>query len=197
MPDTDTLALLLAAGRGRRFDPSGVQDKLMADVQGVPVAVRSARSLREAGLPVVAIVRPDAGPLENALHAAGCASVHVCTDADAGLGHSLSFGVRRAIADHHPRSILVALADMPFIAAGTHRAVAERVSPAASIVAAAFGGRRGHPVAFSQAWFDALSELSGDQGAGALLRRHPVILVDTEDDAVLRDIDRPDDLATT
>ncbi|HEV7816123.1 MAG TPA: nucleotidyltransferase family protein, partial [Janthinobacterium sp.] len=40
-----TVGILLAAGRGRRFDPSGLQNKLLQPLaQGEPVVAASARN---------------------------------------------------------------------------------------------------------------------------------------------------------
>ena len=51
------VGVLLAAGRGSRFDPAGVANKLLATLpDGTPVAVQAARHLRQALGDVVAVV---------------------------------------------------------------------------------------------------------------------------------------------
>lgn len=195
MPDSNrnVVAILLAAGAGRRFDPSGNQNKLLATINGNQVAVLSARHLIDAGLHVLAVVRPDEPTLAGLLAQAGC-EVTVCEDAALGMGHSLAHGVATVLKSGRPDGLLIALADMPFVNPSTIDAVSALVSAENSIVAAATNGIRGHPVAFWRAHFDALTALDGDQGAGGLLRQHHVTLIEADDDAVIRDIDQPKDL---
>jgi molybdenum cofactor cytidylyltransferase len=195
------VALLLAAGSGSRFDATGRQNKLLADIDGVPVVVRAARNLINAGLPVLAVIRPTGPPneelLEHLLSEAGC-DVSVCPDAEKGMGHTLAHGVRVLREKHNPAAIVVALGDMPFIRPEVSSAVAAQIDKEHTIVAArTSGGERGHPVAFWHCHFDALAALHGDQGAGRLLKAQPPILVDAGDSSVTRDIDKPEDLPGT
>lgn len=197
--------MLLAAGSGSRFDATGRQNKLLADVDGVPVVVRAARNLLSANLPVLAVIRRTERPneqtneslLERLLSQAGC-DVSICPDADQGMGHTLAHGVRVLREKHNPSAILVALGDMPFIRPEVSRAVAAQINNEHTIVAArTSGGERGHPVAFWHCHFDALAALHGDQGAGSLLKEQPPTLVDAGDNSVTRDIDKPEDLPGT
>ena len=57
-------------------------------------------------------------------------------------------------------------------------------------------GRRGHPVMMSAVLREELLALTGDVGARELIRAHPewVGEFETEDEAVLFDVDRPADL---
>jgi len=57
-------------------------------------------------------------------------------------------------------------------------------------------GKPGHPVAFTRAAFADVMQLSGDQGATALLkqRRDAVAYLDTDESGALTDIDTPADL---
>ncbi|MFA7602164.1 MAG: NTP transferase domain-containing protein, partial [Novosphingobium sp.] len=58
------------------------------------------------------------------------------------------------------------------------------------------GGRHGHPVLLSRAAFPEVARLTGDEGAGRLLRqRGDVARVDIADDAILLDVDSAEDLA--
>ena len=91
----------------------------------------------------------------------------------------------------------VALADMPFLRPETIRVIAKGLSEGAVIAATAYRGERGHPVGFARRFLDELSALHGDQGARELLaqRAELVSLFEVDDPGVLRDIDRPSDLA--
>lgn len=188
--------ILLAAGRGRRFDPQGRRNKLLQPLPGGdPVVVASARLLLAACARVVAVVPPDDGGVAGVLRALGC-EVTVCSDADAGMGLSLAHAVSYSL-HLDPAQVqgwLVALGDMPFVAPSTLRALAAAVVDGAGIAAPLFEGRRGNPVAFGAVHRDALLALDGDQGARRLLASHPVTAIDVRDPGILRDIDSPGDL---
>ncbi|KVE36452.1 nucleotidyltransferase family protein [Burkholderia sp. TSV86] len=185
--------ILLAAGFGTRFDPSGVHSKLLAKLpDGTPVAVAAAQRLAAVLPNVIAVVRPSAEKLARLLNGVGC-QVVFAPDAVRGMGASLAAGVG-ASADSP--GWIVALADMPWIAPATIEAVARTLEAAgsASIVAPAYRGQRGHPVGFARRHGEALAALDGDSGARALLAANPPAIVDVDDAAVLRDVDTPADL---
>jgi len=184
-------ALLLAAGRGTRFDPAGVQNKLLAPLpDGTPVACAAARALLATMSNVIAIVRPGAEALAHALNDAGC-NVFFSTDAERGMGASLAAGVR---ATPDAEGWIVALADMPWIAPSTVEALARRIDAGASIVAPVFRGRRGHPVGFGAMHRAALSALDGDIGARRLLDTNDVASIEVDDAGIIADIDTRADL---
>ncbi|UVE68736.1 nucleotidyltransferase family protein [Burkholderia pyrrocinia] len=184
--------VLLAGGLGQRFDPSGLQSKLLARLpDGTPVAVAAAHRLAAATADVIAVVRPGAEKLAILLNEAGCQVVYA-PDALRGMGASLAAGVR---ATPDSNGWLVALGDMPWIAASTYEAVTRALdTDDASIVAPAHRGVRGHPVGFAAHHFDALAALDGDTGARALFASAPVKLLDVDDPGILRDVDTPQDL---
>ncbi|QYF94286.1 nucleotidyltransferase family protein [Massilia sp. PAMC28688] len=186
--------ILLAAGRGRRFDATGKQHKLLAALpDGQTVAGASARALRSALPQVIAVVAED-GPLARVLAQHGCA-VTVCADAGSGMAASLTHALRRAPGD--ASGWVIALADMPHVQALTVARLAEAVEAGADIAVPVYRGQRGNPVAFSAHHAARLLDLTGDQGARALLRTWPVLEVDTNDPGILRDIDYPEDLAAS
>jgi len=187
----DVAGILLAAGRGRRFDPSGVRNKLLQRLPGGElVAAASARRLLAVCPRVVAVVPPDDGGVADALRALGC-EVTVCPDADGGMGWSLAHAVRHSLpAD----GWLVALGDMPFVRESTLQALRRALEQGAGIAAPVFEGRRGNPVAFGVRHREALLASSGDQGARRLLAACPVVEV-AGDPGILRDVDTPADLA--
>ncbi len=183
--------ILLAAGFGRRFDPDGRVSKLLAPLpDGRSVATHAAEALCAALPGSLAVIRPGQSALAAQLRDAGCRIVESAAAED-GMGHALAAAVS-ASADAD--GWLVALADMPWLDPRIIRAVAAALQTPEDIAAAAFAGRRGHPVAFGAAHRAALCALNGDQGARELLRGATVRQVDSADDAVLRDVDHPRDL---
>jgi molybdenum cofactor cytidylyltransferase len=213
------VGLLLAAGRGRRFDAAGTRDKLLQDVAGRAVAARALAALAGACDAVVAVIRPDAPAALGTLLRDGGATVVVCPDADLGMGHSLATAARTAIALHAPAAVLVLPADMPWLRTSSAAAVvaalqrgmeaaadpdAAHASPDDALAATGAAtrivvphlpdGRRGHPVAFGRAHLAALASLAGERGARTLLDVHPVVPVVVDDAGILRDVDTPSDL---
>lgn len=185
--------ILLAAGRGRRFDPAGVRNKLLQRLPGGDfVVVASARKLLAVLPRVVAVVPPSDGGVADALRALGC-TVTVCPDADSGMGLSLAHAIRHAPLDTHG-GWLVALGDMPFVADATLQALVRAIVDGAGIAAPLFDGRRGNPVAFGAIHHAALLALDGDQGARRLLTSSPVTTIAVPDPGILRDIDTQGDL---
>jgi molybdenum cofactor cytidylyltransferase len=184
------VGLLLAAGSATRFG----SDKLLHPLQhGVPIAVQAARHLKKEVSVVVAALRPRSDDLAALLEAEGC-EVVVCQNADEGMGASLACAVRAAgAADGY----LVALADMPFVRPSSIAAVRDALASGARVAAPYFRTRRGHPVGISGAFFDKLTALGGDEGARQILAAHnaELVKVPVGDPGVLRDIDRPGDLA--
>lgn len=158
------------------------------------MAVAALRNLQAALPDVVVVVSPESDRLAG-LFAGSGARVTVCPHAERGMGASLAWGVESASG---AEGWIVALADMPFIRPQTIAAVA-RVLEAGALCAAPFhSGRRGHPVGFAAALRAELLVLDGDEGARSVLTRHAAQLerVDCDDPGILRDIDRPADLAS-
>jgi len=183
--------ILLAAGRGRRFDPAGARNKLLQTLPGGELVVAaSARRLLACVPRVVAVVPPDDGGVGGILRSLGC-EVTVCLEADTGMGASLVHALRHALAAD---GWLVALGDMPFVAPATLAALRDAVVDGAGIAVPVHEGRRGNPVAFAACHRDALLGLGGDQGARRLLQAYPVLEVAVPDAGILRDIDTPSDL---
>ena len=204
------IGLLLASGRGRRFDAGGRRNKLLAALpDGQSVVVTSARAMCEALAQVVVVVPSRATLLEAAL---SDLPVRLVRNARAkeGMGASIAVGIE-AIEIEFPDAAgwVISLGDMPFIAPGTIKRVADAllaarhgngsahaVSAARPMIAMpAYRGRRGHPVAFSSALGSELRSLGGDVGASALFERHAVEIIECDDRGILRDIDTREDLA--
>jgi molybdenum cofactor cytidylyltransferase len=191
------VGILLAAGRGRRFDPTGARNKLLqplAGAGGEPVAVASARTLLAVLPKVIAVVRPGDDGVAGALRALGC-DVTVCAEADQGMGASLAHGISHSVGHSLPASSwLIALGDMPHLKQSTVTALAEAVAGGAVIAAPVSGGKRGNPVAFGTVCLAQLLALGGDEGARRILTLHPVTEVVVDDPGIFQDVDLPADL---
>jgi molybdenum cofactor cytidylyltransferase len=185
------VGILLAAGRGRRFDPTGARNKLLERLpSGEPVVAASARTLLAVLPHVIAVVPPQGEAVAQALRDLGC-EVTFCPNADKGMAASLVHAIRHSLPSTD--AWIVALGDMPFVRSSTIGALRDALAGGASIAAPAFNGRRGNPVGFGQAHLRELLALQGDQGARAILQSHPVALVEVDDQGIVADIDTPGD----
>jgi len=194
--DDVIVGLLLAGGRGSRFDPSGQADKLMALWKAEPIAIHAARRLQTICHPCFAILGPDKPQLRQSLDTAGLITV-VDPRVREGLGASLSVGMTTILERINPSAVAVMLADMPAIQASTltHLADAWRNRPPGFAAAAPYlGTQRGHPVIFGRSVLRTLCELGGDRGAASVLGSVAVLRVDVDDPGILSDIDTPEDL---
>lgn len=186
------VGIVLAAGRGTRFDPSGVQDKLLQPLpDGDAVVVASARHLLSVLPRVIAVVPPADRGVAAALRALGC-EVTMCPDAETGMGASLAHAVATSLPD--AKAWLIALGDMPFVEVATIQALCAALENGADIAAPVFQGRRGNPVGFGEAHRDALLALAGDEGARRIVRGSVVVEVAVDDPGIFRDVDTRSDL---
>ena len=186
------VGLLLAAGQGTRFGGDKLRAMIRHEGDDMRIGARAASQLLEALPESIAIVRPSDDTLAEDFAAVGLAIVK-CDAACDGMGASLACGVR---ASQDAAGWIVALADMPWIAVATIRAVRAAIEAGAQIAAPVYRGTRGHPVGFSNTHYTELSTLSGDAGARSILEQHrsAITLIDVNDPGILQDVDTPDAL---
>jgi molybdenum cofactor cytidylyltransferase len=183
------LALMLAAGQGRRFG-SDKRIALLADGRSL-LAASVERAQQVFGV-VHVVLRAEDDP--QALGLPDTCRIIRCHDADQGMGHSLAAGVG-ALAEQDADAIAVMLGDMPWVAAHSLQSL-RRQAAAERIVYPQFDGQRGHPVLFGRVFWAHLQRLGGDEGARAVLLANPAAChgVVLDDPGVLRDVDRPEAL---
>lgn len=188
-----TRGVLLAAGTSSRY---GDENKLLVALDGEPLVRRAAATLVESDVDgVTVVVGHEAEAVREAL---ADLDVAVAANPDYAAGQSTS--VRRGVRDARERgadAVLIALGDMPNVAPASVDLVVEAYERGvADVVAAGYDGRRGNPVLFDTRHFDDLVGVDGDAGGRHLLREsESAVAVETGDPGVLRDVDRPGDLA--
>lgn len=180
-------ALLLAAGQSRRFGPP---DKLLADLDGMPLVWHAAQALL---LPAidhrVAVVA--SATVADVLRPLGFAIQML--PGNQPQSASLAAGVAELTGRKVDRAIIM-LGDMPFVQAHD---IAQLLAFPADQPACAWAANAPTPPAiFPGSWFSQLAALTGDRGAGALLRDIPPTSRLSLPADRLRDIDRPEDLPT-
>jgi molybdenum cofactor cytidylyltransferase len=187
-----TEAVVLAAGAGVRFGGR----KLLAPFEGDVLLAAALRSARAA--PVRAVTLVTGSYAEAVAEAASRLDpavriVHAADHAE-GLAASLRAGV--ASLPPEVEAAFVFLGDMPRVPPAVLAPLADAVARGAPAAAPIYAGRRGNPVVLGRALFPAVLTLTGDRGARALLDGlgERLALVDSPDDGVLFDVDRPEDL---
>ncbi|MFK4071162.1 NTP transferase domain-containing protein [Streptomyces sp. NPDC029674] len=189
----EVAGLLLAAGGGRRL---GGRPKALLEHRGRPLVEHAVRVLRDAGCERVHVVLgASADAVRERASLPGCVLVDN-PEWEEGMGSSLRAGLA-SLAGTGASAALVSLVDQPGIgAAATARVRAAYRSPA-TLAAAAYEGRRGHPVLFGSAhWAEIGASAVGDRGARDYLRAHTaaVALIECGDVAEEYDIDTAEDL---
>ena len=182
-------AAVLAAGRSQRFGRS----KMLEPLDGQTLVRRAASLARDVCGDRSVLVTGHQGTAVFA--AAGDAAHFVIVNDryDEGIGSSIALAAKAV--SHVADALLLILADQPLVTAEHLQALLARWDGGDDVIAAtAFSGTCGPPVLFPRGALHALSELSGDQGAKALLQNpeFDVRTVPFEDAAI--DIDTPADL---
>jgi molybdenum cofactor cytidylyltransferase len=190
---SDVAAILLAAGRGTRF---GEEPKLLARLGGKAL-VRYVAEAAVASLanPVAVVTGHRAEEVEGALQGLSVRIVYNPLFAG-GLSTSLKAGLSALPLE--TRAAIILLGDMPLVKTELIDALIvgwrDRGEPAALIPT--WSGQRGNPVVISRALQTEIEGLSGDVGAGSILRGRPDVLEwPTVNPAVLRDVDTREELA--
>ncbi|MGZ9710853.1 nucleotidyltransferase family protein [Glaciimonas sp. GNP009] len=190
------VGILLAAGRGRRFDQSGQQNKLLQLLPGGDSVLVTAAKNLSIVVPTTVVCRADAATATAQMAAHdkcgeyGCSVLH-CANADDGMATTLVHGLLQTTT---AAGWVIALADMPFVQVATIMALKTALEQGADIAVPVCNQRRGNPVAFSRRHLPRLLALRGDQGARALLQNFPVVEVVVDDPGILQDIDTVADL---
>jgi len=177
-------AIVLAAGAGTRFGGG----KLSAALDGVPLihhAIRAARAAPVARVVVVASAELEIGAWP------GTPSIERVTIASEALSASLRAGLA-ALDDID--GAFVFLGDMPRVPHHVAGQLARALGDSYAAVPC-HQGRAGHPVLLSARSFADVAAISGDRGAGQLLKgRGDVLRVDCGDPGILLDIDTRQDI---
>lgn len=185
-------AVLLAAGRSTRM---GV-NKLLSEIDGVPMVVRVAqRLLASRARPIIAVLGNQADEIDAALGKLPVDRVRNPDFAD-GLSTSLKRGIVALPPDLD--GALICLGDMPLISGRHIERLIAAFNPleGRAIIVPTRRGKRGNPVLWSKRFFPEMAELAGDVGAKHLIGEHAELVAEVEmdDDAILVDIDTPEAL---
>jgi nicotine blue oxidoreductase len=160
-------AIVLAAGAATRF--GAPKQRLL-----LPAVLERLRAAQSVGEIVV---------VSGAYEVETDARTVACPEWERGMGASLRCGLRALEAE----AAIVVLADGPGLSPrAVDRVVEVWLESDAELVAATYGGHRGHPVVIARALWNEIP----DEGARSL----PALLVPCDDLGAPGDVDRPGDL---
>ena len=181
--------VLLAAGAGKRFGGG----KLLHEVEGEPMIARALRLY--ASIPFAArvcVARREDRTIQTLAQKSGC-NVAINPDPERGVGTSVSIGTETVLLlERELEGILYAVSDQPYL---TPESVLRLMDAFAKhpdrIVSLSYQGTRGNPVIFPLSCWSELMQLREDVGGGAVLRRHPqmLLLVEAGSARELEDVD--------
>ncbi len=188
--------IVLAAGRSSRMAPHN--KLLVPDRAGRPMVARVVDNLlSSAARPVIVVTGHRAEEVRAAVAGRPVQFVHAADYAD-GLSASLRAGI--AAVPAQASAALVCLGDMPLVTGRMIERLIEAYDPdeGRSVVVPTCRGKIGNPVLWDRRFFPDIAGLAGDVGARPLLERHGeyVAQVELDSDAVLRDFDTVESLAT-
>jgi molybdenum cofactor cytidylyltransferase len=187
----DIAILIPAAGASSRMRG---RDKLLEEVDGLPLLRRQALRARETGAHVAVTLPDHDHPRAAALVGLPVQLIGV-PDSDQGMSASIRRGVGHL--PRNMRAVIILPADMPEIeTTDIQRLISSfNATPFAMLQqATAADGTPGHPVVFPQDCFVALQTLTGDHGARDVLRanKNRLRLVGLEGRRALTDLDTPE-----
>jgi molybdenum cofactor cytidylyltransferase len=187
-------AVVLAAGSGSRF---GGGKLLAAWGAGVLLEGALAAAFAAPVRDVTVVIGADAAAVAAAAHDFDPRVLIVhAQDYAEGMGASLRAGIASLPAD--AAGAFVFLGDMPRAPTAVLAPMAEAVRAGALAAAPVFRSQRGNPVLLARELFPQLLTLTGDAGARGVLQGlgDRLALIESPDDGVLFDVDRPSDLQT-
>lgn len=188
---SDIPILLLAAGASSRMRG---RDKLMEEVDGVPLVTRAARIALATRARVFITLPPSPHPRHDALSGLPVTIAPV-EEAAEGMGASIRTGIS-ALPPDSP-AVMILLADLPDLTTHDLRTVLRAVDPSSDTTiwrGATEDGAPGHPIVFAACHFPDLARLTGDEGGRSVVKAaaSAVRLIPLPDRHALADLDTPE-----
>jgi molybdenum cofactor cytidylyltransferase len=188
-------AILLAAGESTRMG----RPKQLLPWHGKTLLQHSLESIiNSAADEIILVLGHEADRIGKSLPALP-AKIVINPDYKQGMASSLRQGL--AAMDQGSEAFLVLLADQPGIGPeiiNTLIRAFRQADPRRGIVRPVYRGQRGHPVLIGAQYLQEALQLQGDVGARRILMNHPedILEIDVDQDAVLKDIDTPEEYRT-
>jgi molybdenum cofactor cytidylyltransferase len=189
-------AVILGAGRSRRMAPHN--KLLVQDKTGKTMIARVVDNVLSSNArPILVVTGHQAEQVEQAVGGRPVRYVHA-EDYGDGLSASLKSGI--AAVPPECAAAVVCLGDMPLVTGRMIDRLLSMYDPTEGrlIVLPTFRGKQGNPMLWDRRFFSEILQIGGDSGARFLVGKHAEFVCEVEmaDDAVLRDFDTTESLAT-
>lgn len=182
----------LASGNGSRFG----SNKLLTTVKGLPLYRFGLQALQQAAnqIPDCTLIVVSRY-LEIREYARGQGLIASdCPDSILGVSHTIRAGIEAIPNLQKEDYLLFSVADQPNVQASSVGKLLQKADGRTETARLSFDGTPGNPVLFSAALVPELLSLQGDQGGGAVAKKHACILVEAADSRELWDLDTRSDL---
>ncbi len=186
--------IILAAGLGKRMGDL----KQLLPFHGKPILAHTIELGRAAGLsPLILVLGHGVEKIQKSIDATAV-DIVVNEHYTDGMASSIVEGLNRLAVSRHAEvdGALFLLGDQPLVSEPVIQSICKTVGQNPDkIIIPTFKGNRGNPVYFGRNFFPELKLLSGDIGGRKLFQRFPesILEVDVDTDAVLTDIDTPEE----
>ena len=183
--------IMLAAGNSRRFG----SNKLMYEVDGVPMYQRTLRLLQKAAerIPdsrIVVVTQPQYSEIIDVVKETG-AEVLFNPKPERGIASSMQIGLEIA---KDADACLFTVSDQPWLTAETIIALYDAFqSENKGMACTVWGEKTGNPFIFSKKYYRKLMEITGDKGGKQIIKRYPedVTYLKISDEREQQDVDVP------
>ncbi|MBV5313151.1 MAG: nucleotidyltransferase family protein [Prolixibacteraceae bacterium] len=182
--------LLLAAGGSTRMG----QPKQLLPWDGQTLIEHQIQTLLKTGHPVSVVIGSNSDLIIPVIENFPV-NVLINTDWESGMGSSISFGIDQIIQKFPDADgVLITLLDQPLLTTSYFQKMLGAYQPDSQqiIVSQSASGWTGVPVLFDRCYLKELSELSNDEGAKKITKRHEESVILMEGGELLLDMDTPE-----
>jgi molybdenum cofactor cytidylyltransferase len=185
-------AVVLAAGESQRMG----RNKLLLPWGSTTVLEQTIDNVRSSGITTIVVVTGHEAEAISRLPLLADLPLRHNADYAEGMLSSVQSAVRAA--PDSWEALLVVLGDQPMVGPELmDQLLITYAQGTAGLVVPRYNGRRGNPALIDRRYFTELLALPKGSAPRALLERHPgdIAWVDVDSDAVVHDLDRPEDYA--
>lgn len=185
MPEHKIGIIILAAGGSSRMNG---QPKQLLKFEGKTLVRRAAKTALKTGCPTIVVLGANADEAKKEIRDLPLETV-VNKNWAAGIGESIKTGLS-ALLGENPSAVVVMLCDQPFVTAKTlNHLIEKHKQTGAPVVASHYNETLGVPALFARELFGELSNLAGDAGAKAIIKKHAAQAVQTPAPEAAFDVD--------
>ena len=182
--------LLLAAGSSSRMG----QPKQLLPWGGQSLIEHQIQTLLKTGNPVGVVLGSNSNLVVPVIAKYGV-DIFINTAWESGMGSSISLGISQLIQKFpNANGVLITLLDQPLVTTSYIEKIVGAFLPGSQqiLVSRSASGWTGVPVIFDKCYFKELTDLSNDEGAKKIIKRHEESVIFLEGGELLEDMDTPE-----